>query len=120
MLAARGNLDVADALQCHAKAHGVDVRADAATAFEQGDALGNVLALSKPLDAPEIKADLDRGADHGLALALEFYLVGLFQRDVVRPDGNAIAHSLSPVLHSRTPVRSVSRSISGGVSARPS
>ena len=114
------HFDLSDALHGHAERHRVHVRADPANALHQGDRFGNVFVLRQPLDAAEIKADFQRRANNGLALAFHFDLVWLLKREVIRTNGDTITHARAPFDASRMPGASVSRSISGGVDSRPS
>src|ERR1035441_9045547 len=83
VLRARRRLNFEYSFHRTAEGERMDVRANSADAFHEGDHLHMVAGLGELFDAAEVEADMQLRVDDGLVLADQIQLVGLFQRWMV-------------------------------------
>ena len=100
ILAALGNFNAVDVLNAHCVSKGMGVGADAADALNQNQSLDSVALGGKLFDTAVVIANKNVGFLDVFALGIELCVYGLFQRGMVRPDGNDIAHMSPPPLYS--------------------
>ena len=96
VLASLRHLDAVDRFHAHGVGERVGVGADAADAFHQHQGLDGVALGGELLNAAVVVAYENLRVLDDLAFGVELCVYGLFQRGMVGPDGDNVAHLISP------------------------